>query len=545
MRAVKNYLDVRLQRICVTRGERLVLRAIDWHIKPGQRWALVGANGAGKTQLLKVIAGAVWPVPERRPVRRYRWGSELRQTPYEAQDEIAYVGPERQDRYERYGWNHTVEQIIGTGIHRTDIPLNELTASNVRTIAALARRLDIVALLTRRFLTLSYGERRMVLLARALASRPRLLLMDELLNGLDAARHASALRFLSATSRSDLPWVLSVHRPQDVPASVSHALILEQGQIAYRGPLRRALLSNWFAEAAPPRSSTTIQPGAVAARKAVRARALISLTEANVFLDGHHALHGITLAIRKGECWVVHGANGSGKSTFIRTLYGDHGVAAGGRIERAGIVPGVPLEKFKRKVGLVAPHLQAEHPRELTVGEVVQSGRYASIGLVGKPSLTDRSAAQAALDFFDLSGFARRPLVELSYGQLRRVLFARAWVSKPPLLLLDEPYSGVDAPTRHALIQHLDELIATGTTVVIATHNREEWPAGTTHELALSKGQPGMVWATPMTNSTKSPARTRAPSLRALFVVSMIDVLGFGVLIPLVPYMAQRFGAGS
>jgi molybdate transport system ATP-binding protein len=167
----------------------------------------------------------------------------------------------------------------------------------------------------------------------------------------------------------------------------------------------------------------------------------------------------------------------------------------GGRIERAGIVPGVPLEIFKRTVGLVAPHLQADHPRELTVAEVVQSGRHASIGLAAAPSAADRAAARAALARFGMDGFAARPLGELSYGQMRRVLFARAWAGKPPLLLLDEPYSGVDAPTRHALMRHLDELVAAGTTVVIATHNREEWPVATTHELALSKGSP--VWCGP------------------------------------------------
>jgi ABC-type molybdenum transport system ATPase subunit/photorepair protein PhrA len=95
-----------------------------------------------------------------------------------------------------------------------------------------------------------------------------------------------------------------------------------------------------------------------------------------------------------------------------------------------------------------------------------------------------------------MEGFAKRPLAELSYGQLRRVLFARAWAGQPALLLLDEPYSGLDARTRHALMRHLDELVAAGTTVVIATHNREEWPAGATHELALSKGSP--VWCGPI-----------------------------------------------
>ena len=502
MRAVKAYLDVRLQRIHVRRGERTVLRDINWHIRPGQHWVLVGANGAGKTQLLKLIAGAVWPVPEQRPVRRYRWGREVRATPYEAQDEIAYVGPERQDRYERYGWNHTVEQIIGTGIHRTDIPLHELTGPNRRTIGALAKRLDITHLLPRRFLTLSYGERRLVLLARALATRPRLLLMDELLNGLDAARHANALAFLAATRRSHLPWILSVHRPQDVPASATHALILEDGAVAYRGALARAPLARWFARATS--ASSAAAPGlATAARKSRqarrserRARMLVRLTRADVYLDEYRVLTGINLTIRRGECWVVHGPNGAGKSSLIRTLYGDHGVAAGGRIERAGIVPGVPLEIFKRTVGLVAPHLQTDHPRHLNVAEVVQSGLHASIGLVDAPSAAERAAARAALACFGMERFAGRPLEELSYGQLRRVLFARAWVGSPPLLLLDEPYSGVDAPTRQALMRHLDELIAAGTTVVIATHNREEWPAGATHELALSKGSP--VWCGPI-----------------------------------------------
>jgi len=503
VRAVKAYLEVRLRRIHVTRGERTVLRAIDWDVKPGQHWVLVGANGAGKTQLLKLIAGAVWPVPELKPIRRYAWGKEIRTTPYEAQDEIAYVGPERQDRYERYGWNHRVEQVIGTGIHRTDIPLHELSGADLRSIGALARRLDIGALLQRRFLTLSYGERRLVLLARALASRPRLLLMDELLNGLDAARHANALRFLAATRRSHLPWILSVHRPEDVPASATHALILEAGAIAYRGAIARAPLSAWFSHATGLPLQVPVRPR----RRAPPARMLVRLTDADVYLDEHRALRGITLTVRQGECWVVHGHNGSGKSTFIRTLYGDHGVASGGRIERAGIVAGVPLEIFKRRVGLVAPHLQADHPRGLIVAAVVQSGRHASIGLVDAPSAADRAAARAALGFFGMDGFASRPLAELSYGQMRRVLFARAWVGKPPLLLLDEPYSGIDAPTRHALMRHLDELIAAGTTVVIATHNREEWPGGATHELALSKGSP--VWCGPVRRTATTATRAR------------------------------------
>src|SRR5690606_2076368 len=154
-------------------------------------------------------------------------------------------------------------------------------------------------------------------------------------------------------------------------------------------------------------------------------------------LDGVEVLRDVSFAVRPGELWVVHGANGAGKTTLLRTLYGDHGVAWGGIVERAGIEPGVPLEEFKRRVGFVAPHLQAGHRHELTVEEAVQSGRYGSIGLNDPATGTDRVAAARALRFFGISRLAQRRLNELSYGQMRRVLFARAWVARPRLLLLD------------------------------------------------------------------------------------------------------------
>src|SRR5687768_18515963 len=116
-RAVKS-LSLTLRRIDLDRGERAVLRDVNWRILPGQRWLLIGGNGAGKTQLLKLLAGSVWPTPTGRESRQYIWAGETWPTPAEVKDEIAYVGPERQDKYERYGWDHTVIQIVGTGLYR-------------------------------------------------------------------------------------------------------------------------------------------------------------------------------------------------------------------------------------------------------------------------------------------------------------------------------------------------------------------------------------------------------------------------------------------
>ena len=118
------HLAVELAHVDLDRGGRAVLRDIGWKITPGERWLLLGANGAGKTQLLKLVAGAVWPKPTGRERRRYRLGGQWQHTPQDALAEVAYLGPERQDRYHRYGWNTTVERIVATGHFRTDILLD-------------------------------------------------------------------------------------------------------------------------------------------------------------------------------------------------------------------------------------------------------------------------------------------------------------------------------------------------------------------------------------------------------------------------------------
>jgi molybdate transport system ATP-binding protein len=484
-RPVHTQLAVTLHRIDLDRGERAVLRDVSWRIRPGQRWLLIGGNGAGKTQLLKLLSGAVWPKPTGRGLRRYRLKGETFDAPAGVADEIAYVGAERQDRYEHYGWNFSARDVVGTGVHRTDIPMQALTAAENRRVLGLLGRLDIGALAERRFLTLSYGERRLVLIARALASRPRLLLLDEVANGLDARNHARFLAWLASTARSPLPWVFATHRRGDVPEGMTHLLELESGRVKHAGVMRAGRARELLRQEAP---AFLAQASRRRARRPRRQAPLLSLRRANVFVDEVQILHGIEFEIAAGDCWVVHGPNGSGKSTLLRTLYGDHAVAAGGSITRRGILPGVPLEQFKLRTAYVAPHLQTWHVPKMPVMEVVASGRYASIGLNEAITAADRRHAERALRRFGIFGLRSRTLAALSYGQARRVLFARAWAREPALALLDEPFAGLDRATRADLAHRLNRWLEKGGSCVIATHHRDEWPAHTTHILELEQG---------------------------------------------------------
>jgi molybdate transport system ATP-binding protein len=483
-------VTVQLDQLNLDRSGHPVLCDVSWKVAPGDRWLVLGPNGAGKTQLLKVLAGDVWPNPTGRATRRYRLRGEWQDQPQDARDEIAWLGPERQDRYERHGWDFNAVEVVGTGLHRTDIPLERLAPTQRRYCIALLKRAGIASLANRKFLTLSYGERRLVLLARAWAWRPGVLLLDEAATGLDEVHRRRLLRFLAVSRSRRIAWVCTSHRAEDAPVNANRLLVLEHGRIGYSGRLTRVALSR--AMRSPPQThrSASQDPAVVMPRKRrAVASALVTLRDADVYLDGSHVLFDLNLVIRRGECWVVHGANGSGKSTLLRTIYGDHGVASGGSIERAGISPGVPLQLFRARTALVSPQLQSDYPPYCRVLETVVSGLHSSIGLNAAVSRSERRRALDALKVLGLQSVVDRPLGDLSYGQKRRVLFARASIASPRLLLLDEPFAGLDGTQRGLLLQALESQIEAGKTVMLATHYRSEWPRGATHELHLSGGR--------------------------------------------------------
>jgi molybdate transport system ATP-binding protein len=475
-----SYLDVDLAQINLVRGGRRVLRDLRWRIRPGQRWILRGDNGAGKTQLLKLIAGDVWPQPRAGTRRDYRWRNQLYSEPLGIKEEITYIGAERQDRYLHYAWNQGVTAIVSTGIERSDVPLRALTGAERLRVARLLRRMGIESLARRRFLTLSQGERRLVLLARALAWRPALLLLDEPLNGLDQHHRRRMLAAISSLRHSALPWIYVTHRAEEEPVGATHQACLARGRLRTSRwrPARRQL---------PPRPAAS-RIGALRPLRAPRPIELMALRGAAVWRDGRLVLRRLTLTICAGHCWVVHGATGSGKSTLLAALHGDHGVAAGGTIRRIGHVNGAALSAFQRRTGYIAPELQAALPRRLTALETVVAGGRGAFGLEAAIRTGERRSALLALRQAGALSLASRGLGELSYGQARRVLFARALVRRPDILLFDEPYAGLDAPNRARLGALVNRIARGNHAVVIACHHRDEWPRCATHELELVRG---------------------------------------------------------
>ena len=477
-----------LHAVSVRRGDKWVLRDVSWRLQPGERWALIGDNGAGKTQLLKLLSGAVWPTPG---LTRRRGGGErsyiVDGLPIELLDakrRIAYLGAEQQDKYVRYGWNLSVRDLVATGLHRTDLLLMPVTPRQARRVAAGLRICGLQRLAAREFLSLSYGQRRLALLARALVQDPDWLLLDELYNGLDAGYRRRIDVVLEAAARRGQSWVVTAHRAADVPRRTGRMLELAQGRVRADQSLRAADLARLVRRAAES-ARDQARPRRSAAREGEGgAPVLIRLSQVDLYVEYQPVLRDLDWTLREGEHWAVYGANGAGKSSFLKLLYGDLSPAVGGTIERTGFPRGAHIAEWKRRVGYVSPELQSDYAVDVTVLDVVASGRYASIGLVDEATAEDRRIAARWLGFFGLSTAAQRRPRELSYGQLRRALIARAMAADARILLLDEPLTGLD-PTQRAIMKRLLRRLMKRVTVLAAVHHAEDLPRGMTHGLRL------------------------------------------------------------
>jgi molybdate transport system ATP-binding protein len=356
-------------------------------------------------------------------------------------------------------------------------------------------------LTARRLLTLSYGQRRRALLARALVRPIDVLLLDEALNGLDVNGRKAFLRALRRTLSPGAAWILTSHRRADAHVvGATHLATLAHGRLERVAPIGA------FADRGSSRSKATRRSSPGQAPLPHAARWLLRLERAAIYRDGRAVIAPFDWTLVEGEHWLVRGANGSGKSTLIALAYGDLWPRHGGALQRRWPA----AEDWKRRVGLVSPELQARYAATgCTVRDIVASGLHDSIGLNDFVTPAEARRVSRELSRWGLRELAGRKARELSYGQLRLVLAARAFVRRRRLYLLDEPFDGLDVAARERLRDRLDAAVReAGATVVIVSHHADDVPDYVRCELTLRRGRTPSVAVRPAARPrTRSPRR--------------------------------------
>jgi iron complex transport system ATP-binding protein len=224
--------------VTVVREGATLLAGIDWTVEEGQRWVLLGPNGAGKTTLLSVASASLFPSSGEVELLGERYGEanlgELR----------TRVGLTTSALSDRVPPHERALDVVVTAAHGVIGRWHEgYEDGDLVRAQELLSRVGMRAFADRRFGSLSEGERKRVLLARALMTDPELLLLDEPAAGLDLGAREALLRLLTrlAATAGPTPMVLVTHHVEEIPVGVTHALLLARGRVVASGPVEQVL----------------------------------------------------------------------------------------------------------------------------------------------------------------------------------------------------------------------------------------------------------------------------------------------------------------
>jgi len=527
---------IRLEHASVSLDGVRVLHDLTWSLRRGEHWAVLGPNGSGKSTFLRLVRGDLWPDPDGLGHRVYAFDGRTQASPVGLRERIALVSPELQERYLQLEWSLTVEQVVASGFALTDYVHHKLDAKQRERVDELLNRFGIAALRRRNVQQLSQGELRRTLIARALANQPRVLVLDEFCDGLDAVSRRGLLERLNDFTRLGVQFLYTTHRAGELLRCITHVLVLENGRIAWQGPraewacdgakrlecadssalsggdlspsksFRHRLASRRLSGRvaplrvpAPPTSRRSAESG----DKSPHSAFLFRLRGVSVFLDRKPVLRDLHWQMNADENWVVLGRNGAGKSTFLKLLAGEVHPALGGKVHRFSADSRHTLWQVRRRIGQVSGDFQAAYRDDVTGEQAIASGFFGSIGLMRRrPTAEHMRSVRRLVKHFDLGGFAKQSVQRMSYGQLRRILLARALVHDPAVLLLDEPFDGLDLESKLALQSALDDISRDGTRLLMVTHHLEDLPRCITHVAVLDAGHLGV-------SKSSSAARAR------------------------------------
>jgi iron complex transport system ATP-binding protein len=218
---------------------------------------------------------------------------------------------------------------------------------------------------------------------------------------------------------------------------------------------------------------------------------LVHLDSVSLIRGKRTILDKVTFSVHSGEHWAVLGANGSGKTTVMNLITG-YLWPTDGSVEVLGERYGtVDIRDKRKQIGLVSSALFERIPPRETFEDVVISGKHASLGIFNDLTEKDYNRAKAIVRQFECTHIAERPYRVLSFGERQRALIGRALMSEPSILILDEPFEGLDMHARETLMKIISDLTEkpTGPSILLVTHRIEEIMPGITHSMIMKQGK--------------------------------------------------------
>jgi molybdate transport system ATP-binding protein len=422
------------------RVTRQVLLAIEhFAIEPGQHWCLFGPNGCGKTLLANLLAG-----------KRLESGNYVSYGPnFDPALDLHIVSFEEQQRLWARDNRLDISEFSGDAQDKGTVVEDLIRASRSKQsqndvlLADLIEQLALAEVLSKGIRFLSSGQIRKVLIARSLYAYrdglPQLLILDDPLESIDRDSRQGSLAEVLKTSEFADVGVVGIEATANLNALLPHET-----------PIRK------------------------------RSEELIRLEDVQASYGDIKVLVDVNWIMTGRDHVVIEGPNGSGKSTFLSLIDGENHKGYGQQVFLFGRLKGggETIWETKKHFGIVSNELHTKYVKGWRVLDVVVSGFFDSVGLYDESGTAEVDLARRWIAALGLEQWEKQYYHEISFGQQRLVLLARAMIKKPRILILDEPCVGLDDFHRQLILRVLDAIAERSlTNILYVTHVADEQPS--------------------------------------------------------------------
>ena len=433
-------------------------------MKTGKVTVIAGRNGSGKTLYIEQL-------------RRQLASDRVRYIAFTDSYGVNVDGP----YYLQLRWNqHDIDHetpTVGELLQRAYLLAGEDTEERRQMQQQLYSLFHMDDFLDKYIITLSSGELRKFQLTKTLFANPSLLIMDNPFIGLDAETRDQLKELLQKLAEErEMEIMLVIAKTDDIPAFAN-----EVKETSPLGTIPAHVLSQEKQEAI---LSLPYHDNDYDCQR------VVDMKKVSIRYGERTILKDVDWTIMNGERWALSGQNGSGKSTLLSLICADNpqSYACDITLFDRPRGSGESIWDIKKHIGYVSPEMHRSYKRNLPAIRIVASGLMDSIGLYAVPNADDYEKCRWWMDIFGIGELADRPFLQLSSGEQRLVLLARAFVKDPQLLILDEPLHGLDLWNRR-LVKDVIETFCQrrNKTMIMVTHYQTELPNNITHQKFLAR----------------------------------------------------------
>ena len=491
---------------------------VNFAMEEGEHIAIIGRNGSGKSMFVDMLTGRHPAFPG-----MVRYGFE---EPYDKLKYITfrdtYGGDNDRTYFLQQRWNQMeIDEETPTVGQKLE-EAYQLAGEDTPSRRALQRHIyelfQMEGLLDKYIILLSSGELRKYKLAASLFTNPRVLIMDNPFIGLDAQTRTQLKDLLEMLAKEQgLQIILVLAKTDEIPEFITHIVEVKEMRVMPKVSRRE---SSWSVEcgvwsentqsadsaaehislhtppipeqSSPTRSLSTLHettPPSTLHEDPLH-ETIIRFNHVTIRYGERTILKDLDWTVRQGEHWSLSGQNGSGKSTLLSLVCADNPQSYACDISLFGHRrgSGESIWDIKKHIGYVSPEMHRSYKQNIPAIQIVASGLKDTVGLYVKPSEAEKAQCRKWLETFGVSHLAERPFHEMSSGEQRLILVARAFVKEPSLLILDEPLHGLDDVNRRMVKDRVDAYCQDPEkTLIYVTHYQEELPRCIDHSIFLEK----------------------------------------------------------